>query len=1688
MQDNTTQQPFDPLTSVLPVTKQSPIGEVEGDIKSKNPIDFGNIKNEQRSLEQSIFKPEKLKTTNYETTLDQAYTKLNSGDHIARFDNFLPGVNNEERLAQQQSSVEKWGNGMSKLVGKTVTAVLGGTIGTVNGIINGIAEGSLEATYNNGFNSWLDDLNTKMDNNLPNYYTEQEKNFGLGKSLTTANFWANDVTSGLSFTLGTIVSEGIWAVATGGVGNAAKWGAKALTLKNSLAGLSKFKGIAGKSILRGAEKEVVDQVQKTALRQFKVKQLAENARFLVTSAGYEAGVEARHYMKSTEENWLNSFEELNGRPPTQQERTTFNDELTNVANRVFGANVGLVGASNLAVFGKMLGNTIITPGKLLSTPVNPTIKNSLFKNKILGVGYKTIDGKKVALEATKVQKVARGAYTFGKYGALEGFVEEGGQGVITSTGENFMLDTYSSENIDNSIGLMDSMIKGFEESYGTKEGQKSIGIGFIIGLFGGGIATKGRFNDLSTEQKEIEGLVNKSNKVTSELFVNRIKELSRLENAAKAESKAQKAGDLTGEITARRSQMQMRAIRDIRLGGTKEGLKDLEAYLNKTTDAEIAEAIGVEVTEEDAINNYRSEIYNEYKNVAEKTQKNLNFTEAILGQTPIAGASQYQLKDLAEAMGFDLTMGEVSDEIADEMVESIKEIVVANLGVETGEALTVENTLRKVESKYRKELKDLGNVLKLKKEREQQLTEKIVDLQNVKTEDNQGHVAKLAAANKQLLKIQQEIFETESKRQLAFDTANIPTLSNGEVTLDMLDNQKNVFQMFKLKLNSLAPNDKQNVETLIKNYEAAVRQTKQYNKAVQLITDPTIRVKRMKGWLSKLINKNKELDSKLDKYFQESIETAAVNEASQEGALSQLPKVEVKEETANTETNAVETPTNIQKLEQEIEEILEENSFLKQYVGDEIETELQKEDTDRFSELLNKVSIDPQTVISTPYQKGRGLNKKETQELKDLNQKLNDWRVIDGSGIGDKLKLIEALKTEVENENTQTKTEVSQIVIASSPTSNEDSGKNENAIKSPSIKMAKLLDRGVYEISHMEVTSLLDLIPGSTLSLKNKDISEVPKSQLKKEGNKFILKTPDQEIEVIVRDYSRIEIDKEQLDTALPANTKFQDLGRKNYIPLYKDGKFVEGDFFYQRKDGSIVNYNENATNEVDVGDNLILEVDVQNDYNQELLSQYRRKKNPITKQQLANQIQIYTKPKDQPNTVVGSLPRLYDDNNNANTSSALANIRSQAVELLLNGENQVEVGIEVPVTKVIIGNPNIEIGQDGTPTTIPFTNESVGQVVATGYIQDKEIKTNKGDDKFSKKIVEGIARKNSGKKIPIVVFKYGKQVIAYPVNLIETTVDLSKPAEDILNTQLDSAQMAEQFVKYLQLNKIDPQSFGIDYSNPNWSQTQGVDVALDILRNKKETADIETWTQPDFATSNLIQQAQISIDITNRPVHASKIIVDLNKKSPTKKQSTKSYKEQLEDKRITLMESLSKEAIELDAMFQNTDELGLTVAEEDSDFLMALQDDPVTKEPVSYAQHNYNANKVQNAFSNQIPAKVKKVIGKEKIDQINQKIEELNRTIAAENNTLTLKPLTDEEINGMIESMLGTGIETAEELLPELQKGFYNGNLFAPTTKSLVSTRLYNLPEAERLLNDTDSIQRIQELILKLQNNEFVC
>ena len=268
----------------------------------------------------------------------------------------------DDLRAYNQSLREKTWYGVQKLAGKTATAVTGGIGMLVHGLPNMLVNVAAEAIdpegneggykdafrsiFENDFQRGLDDINKWMDDKLPHYYTQEERNMSVWKQMTggSANFWANDFVNGLSFVAGAVLTEFATAgLATAVIPTRAAQFLKGVSRANQISRATSATGTASK------------------FNQLATWGMAADAglltRRLITGAGYEAGVEARHHydhtMKRLEEQWR---EENPLKEPTMEDKKYWHELAVETTNGVFVGNLALVGAGNMIAFPRIFGS------------------------------------------------------------------------------------------------------------------------------------------------------------------------------------------------------------------------------------------------------------------------------------------------------------------------------------------------------------------------------------------------------------------------------------------------------------------------------------------------------------------------------------------------------------------------------------------------------------------------------------------------------------------------------------------------------------------------------------------------------------------------------------------------------------------------------------------------------------------------------------------------------------------------------------------------------------------------------------------------------------------------------------------------------------------------------------------------------------------------------------------------------------------------------------------------------------------------------------------------------------------------------------------------------------------------------------------------------------------------------------
>lgn len=136
----------------------------------------------------------------------------------------FPGRDTEEMVAQQQSRMDKWGNGIGKFAGTTASTFLQGTVGTVYGIGSMLYNWRGASFYDNSVNRSFSRFNENMEDWMPNYYTQAEKDASWysGKNIWTANFWSDKVLKNLGFSIGTLAGGFAWGSVLKAIGITSK--------------------------------------------------------------------------------------------------------------------------------------------------------------------------------------------------------------------------------------------------------------------------------------------------------------------------------------------------------------------------------------------------------------------------------------------------------------------------------------------------------------------------------------------------------------------------------------------------------------------------------------------------------------------------------------------------------------------------------------------------------------------------------------------------------------------------------------------------------------------------------------------------------------------------------------------------------------------------------------------------------------------------------------------------------------------------------------------------------------------------------------------------------------------------------------------------------------------------------------------------------------------------------------------------------------------------------------------------------------------------------------------------------------------------------------------------------------------------------------------------------------------------
>ena len=1539
--------PIDPETLKLPENnKAQDMSFVVDSIRNTIPkpttnLDIVDSNLQKESNLNAIFTPNnKASFYNEGFKLDEAYTRLNSGEYVAKFDNFLQGVDNEQRFALDQTKSNKWLNGLGKFLGKTGTAILGGTIGTLYGAAEAIFTADFDAVWDNDFQDVMDDWNVKMDYKLPNYYTQEEKEKGFFGSLGTANFWANDFLGGLSFTVGAIATEAIWAAGTGGT---------SLVTAASRYGLRGANTLRTAKNLKAATKPIKDYLSKVnginrSKRLGQTAQGLNTLRYVYTSAGYEAGVEARHYANAERNRFYSQFEELNGREATPAEIAQFEENLKNTSNSVFATNLALVGSSNLIIFGKMFN--IKSP---LSLP-----KSKLSKT-IFGSGVEVAeDGTKQAIKRNVAQRVAGTTYSVFKAPVVEGIYEEGLQAVTSTTASTFLESSYDLNR--DTADLMESIYEGFSHTYGTKEGWKEVGLGMLIGMFGGGISSIGTgqnpFSNVidaaskesRVDQQKAEVLNHYSSKKLAE-------ELFRVNSLAKASEVGQRAAknqDIFGQESARTMGMLSNIIYGERMGYGDLVRDEFMTEVDNFDAEQLAENMGITVLEAKEL---KGSITEDYNNTRDEYLKNRDFANYIIGNGKIDGENEINVEVARDMIAYQMTMASKSETIADDFVKAI----MSEVGDFNTQAYKFKNVLE-IEDTLRRATKESRNEFNNIKKEHKSVSKKLANLEkqrltqerrlNSTREDNQDIAAKLNQTTTDIANLQEQLYDIEIQLEQSYSALTLYTAkpdSEGYILGKELANiEKNIseFEDYLKNVNQKDKTKSARIQKYLQEYQKSIEGSRLYGEIIEGLLNPET---GLKGQTRTFLNKLKEHNNPTAKLV-ENLKKAQQNFAEGQAEIFtdrvDIPTSVVEEEeadimqdvsgTTEVDGQTVSTPVTptTSSIDDFIQELLSSNDYALQNFGQDIQSKKPtQEEIDRYEELLSKLNVDPDSLISqsinTISKRGLnkiGLTKSEVQEYKDLNQKLSDWRVIDGVGNGDVsitdlIEQKEALNSEVKDRDIVPMDTAEDLEIAVGAKNNlrsiEMSGE---MINTPDTAMVQRKGNTI-QLTHVKVKSIVD--KGAVFKKNGNiitDYENLPKGV-------YSLDFENTSVAVKIVGHSRMEFSKEEFDKLLNTTNivvvDTTNVKGSSWSPVYEqkeDGTFspmlTDYDITLEGSDYNILD--PQRLYDMNIGEDIFFKMSIKDTFNLSFeeklinaISNYDA--NPSTenknkldsiKKEIYEKVSIYIVNTN--NDVVGQLKASAEDVQQTDSFKA---IRKYASEVLIekydpnnarfdfseeggdfvNSSTRTEFTLPftTSVSGIFAGMPNLNLNinenNEAVPNKVDLNDNTINMIDSFGVVENGEITLNK-NYKVNLKGVNTQFIKGINNTTPIVIINYRNQKIAYPISLKEESSNVLNKITEILDSKTTLAKKAINISKTLAENGIDPKQYDVKHIDVDNSffNSPNLGRMLNDLERVTQSISREDVISKEFDKDQLRSIGQITINLENTPFQSPKIKVDL--------------------------------------------------------------------------------------------------------------------------------------------------------------------------------------------------------------------
>ena len=393
----------------------------------------------------------------------------------------IRNMNGKNQHALAKGTAHNWFDGTMKMVHSANSMFSDGLVDSIIALPEAITTMSLKPFYDSS-NTRYNYAHQMVNNAAHRTYHSKSYEDSYLTAPFHSEWWADSFLPNVGYLVGGVAQAG-WT--TFGMG------------KFGLAGntTSALRGVMSQSIKGVTKRELMKQYASALWKDVTANKI-KNAGLTMTVGTItgvpEAMMEATNSYEDNKQKYIEDFRSTFGTSPTDEQLAEFAKANSDGASGVFLANTAINGASNVLMFGDLMGLKPLFKGfgKFANGLFGLGIKQSGTKALGKGITYGVYE----ALSPTARQVMARRIFRASEKLIPEA-IQESTQGGFSKISEDYVMSRFNPKYAERNKSFMEAVGTGFHHAFMTEEGIKE---GLWGALFGGiGSIRRGRSGGLT---------------------------------------------------------------------------------------------------------------------------------------------------------------------------------------------------------------------------------------------------------------------------------------------------------------------------------------------------------------------------------------------------------------------------------------------------------------------------------------------------------------------------------------------------------------------------------------------------------------------------------------------------------------------------------------------------------------------------------------------------------------------------------------------------------------------------------------------------------------------------------------------------------------------------------------------------------------------------------------------------------------------------------------------------------------------------------------------------------------------------------------------------------------------------------------------------------------------------------------